>query len=900
MRIEQWLYSLPVRLRSFLHPNQVDEELKEELDGHLKRQIEENVEKGLSLEEARYSALRTLGGITQIEQQCRDARGGSILADFFQDMRYGLRLLWKSPGFTIVAVLSLALGIGANTAIFDIVNAVLLRSLPFPHPERLVKIVALNRGPAARDIGFSVPELDDLRSRAGIFDQVSGIVSGGTDFTGSEHPQRLEILAVSSNYFSLLGVSAHLGRVFGPGDEQPGFSEAVVISDSLWARGFGRDPGILGRKVLLENDPPYTIVGVLPPGFRHPGSTVMTDVEIFATAGFRTDPFPKPVRSARVVPGAIGLLKPGVSREQAQLRLNAFAAQLGAEYPTDYPAGSGWSIEAESLQDSMVGNVRPMLLVLMGAVALIILLASVNVANLLLARASGRQREMAVRLALGASRARMIRQMLTESVILSLVSGIIGVLTAMAALHFVQFLPARIPRLAEAQLDWTVLGFALSVSLLAGLGFGLVPALQCSKAEIAMTIREGARGSGTSGKTTRLRGLLIASESALAVVLMVGAGLLLRTFWGLLQENPGFNPSRIVTAGTRLSQPNDPQMDRYSHPEIVNAFVREAVRRVQVLPGVDLASVTTDLPVTHLSQRFPVNIEDRPDESRRGLFSEATGVTPEYFKVLQASLVRGRFFAEDDQPGKQLVAIVDESTARTFWPDRDPIGRRVSIGSAATNPPWLNVVGVIKDIKNDGLDQSGAPHIYSPIYQFPETRYLSVVVRTSLSATSLEPQIRREIEAIDPGLPVFNVRTMNEVIDGSLASRRFSAELVGVFALVALLLASVGIYGLLAYMVGQRSHEIGVRMALGAMPSTIGKMIVSRGLGLTGIGVMIGLILSGIMAPMISTLLYGVRPIDPEVFVAVPLILMVVAFLASYIPARRAARVSPIVALRES
>jgi len=826
------------------------------------------------------------------------------MTTLLQDVRYGLRLLWKSPGFTTVAVLSLALGVGANTAIFSIVNAVLLRSLPFAHPDRLVKIVANNRGVGARDIGLSVPELDDLRTRAGVFDQVTAIRGSEANLTGSERPQRLEIQIVSPNYFSMLGTSAHLGRVFGPGDEAEGFAEAIVISDSLWARGFGRDPGILGRRVQIDHDP-YTIVGVLPPGFRHPGATVTTDVEVWTTGGFRADPFPKPERGVQIVTGAIGLLQPGISREQAQARLDAFAAQLRAEYATDYPAGSDWSIEAEPLQESLVGNVRPMLLVLMGAVVLIILLASVNVANLLLARASGRQREMAVRLALGASRSRMLRQLLTESVILSLISSIVGVLTAMAALHFVQFLPAKIPRLAEVQVDWTVLAFALLVSLLAGLGFGLVPALQSSKAEIAVAIREGARGSGTSGKTNRLRGLLIASESALAVVLMVGAGLLLRTFWGLLQENPGFNPSRIVTAGTRLPIPNDPQMDRYAHPEILNTFVREALRRVRNLPGVDLASIATDLPVTHLSRRVPINIEDRPDESRRGLFSEATGVTPEYFKVLQASLVRGRYFTEDDQLGKQLVAIVDESTARIYWPDRDPIGRRLSFRRADTNPPWRTVVGVIKDIKNDGLDQSGAPHIYSPIYQAPVyqapgIRSLSVAVRTSLSATSLEPQIRREIQAIDPGLPVFGVRTMNEVIDGSVASRRFSAELVGVFAILALLLASVGIYGLLAYMVGQRAHEIGVRMALGAMPSTIGKMIVSRGAVLAGIGVVVGLILSGIMAPMISSLLYGVRPIDPEVFLAVPLILMVVVLLASYIPARRAARVNPLVALRES
>lgn len=825
------------------------------------------------------------------------------MTTLFQDVRYGLRLLWKSPGFTIVAVLSLALGVGANTAIFSIVNAVLLRSLPFSHPDRLVKIVANNRGVGAQDIGLSVPELDDLRTRAGVFDQVTATQGGPTNLTGGERPQHLELLEVSPNYFSMLGTSAHIGRVFGPGDEAPGFAEAAVISDSLWARGFGRDPGVLGRRLQLDNDP-YTIVGVLPPGFRHPGRTVTTDVEIWITAGFRADPFPKPDRSLRYLPGAIGLLKPGISLEQAQSRLNAFTAQLRAEYATDYPAGSGWSIEVEPLQESLVGNVRPMLLVLMGAVVLIILLALVNVANLLLARASGRQREMAVRLAMGATRSRMIRQLLTESMILSLVSGVVGVLTAIAALHFVQFLPARIPRLAEVQVDWTVLAFALLVSLLAGLGFGLVPALQSSKAEIAVAIREGARGSGTSGKTNRLRGLLIASESALAVVLMVGAGLLLRTFWGLLQENPGFNPSRIVAANLYLPVPNNPDMDRYAKPEILNSFVREAVRRVSAIPRVDLASMTTDLPVTHLSRRRPVNIEDRPDESGKGLFSEITSVTPEYFKVLQASLVRGRYFTEDDDTGKQPVAIVDESAARTYWPDSDPIGRRLSIRSTrgAANPPWCTVVGVIKDIKSDGLDQSGAPHIYRPIYQFPGPRSLSlsVTVRTSLPATSLEPLIRREIQAVDPDLPVFNVRTMNEVIDGSLASRRFSAELVGVFAVVALLLASVGIYGLLAYMVGQRAHEIGVRMALGATPSTIGKMIVSRGAGLAGIGVVVGLILSGIMAPLISSLLYGVRPIDPEVFIAVPLILMVVVLLASYIPARRAATVSPIVALRES
>jgi len=825
------------------------------------------------------------------------------MGTLLQDVRYGLRMLVKKPAFTIVAVLTLALGVGANTAIFSIVNAVLLRSLPFSHPDRLVKIVANNKGVGAQDIGFSVPELDDLRTRAGVFDQVTALLGGPTNLTGAEHPQHLELLEVSPNYFSMLGVSAHIGRVFGSDDEAPGFAEAIVISDSLWASQFGRDPGVLGRKMQLDNDP-YTIVGVLPPGFRHPGRTASTDVEIWTACGFRADPYPKPDRGLRVMPGAMGLLKPGISLKQAQSRLDAFSSNLRAEYATYYPAGSNWSIEVEPLQKSLVGNVRPMLLVLMGAVVLIILLASVNIANLLLARASGRQREMAVRQAMGASRARMIRQLLTESMILSLLSGIVGVLTAMAALHFVQFLPARIPRLAEVQMDWTVLGFALLVSLLAGLGFGLVPALQSSKAEIAIAMREGGRGSGTSGKTNRLRGLLIASESALAVVLMVGAGLLLRTFWGLLQENPGFNPSRIVASNIYLPHPNNPDLDRYAHLENFNSFVRETVRRMRAIPGVDLAAITSDLPVTHLSRRRAVNIEGRPDESGKGLFSEITSVTPEYFKVLQASLVRGRYFTEDDDIGKQPVAIVDESTARTYWPDRDPIGHRLSMTSFRkddTAPPWCTVVGVIKDIKSDGLDQSGDPHIYRPMYQFPGPRSLSLglTVRTSLSAASLEPLIRREIQTVDPNLPIFDVRTMNEVIDGSLALRRFSAELVGVFAVAALLLASIGIYGLLAYMVGQRAQEIGVRIALGAQRNDILKLVLTQGALLAGVGVCVGLILAAVAAPMIAALLYGIRAHDPIVFLSVPLILLGVSFAASYIPARRAAKISPIVALRE-
>jgi putative ABC transport system permease protein len=818
-----------------------------------------------------------------------------------QDIHYGVRLLLKSRGFTAVAVLTLALGIGANTAIFSIVNSVLLHPLPFHDPDQMMRLVFSNQGVGARDIGLSVPEFDDLRTRAEIFQDVSVVWPANANLTGAQHPERLEILGVSPNYFSMLGVTAQVGRVFGPQDNAEGFAEAVVISDSLWRRSFGGDEHVLGRKLQLDNDP-YTIVGVLPRSFRHPGRTVSSDVDVWATAGFRANPFPRPTRSIRFLPGAIARVKPGISLGQVQSKLTAFSAALRNDYPNDYQQQSQWMVEAEPLQQSLVGDVRPMLWLLMGSVVLIILIASVNIANLLLARASGRQREVAVRLALGARRSRIVMQMLVEAMVLAFISGIAGILTAAVALNSIlHYIPAKVPRLSEVHIDWTVLVFALSITLLTGLLFGLAPAIQAVNGDLFAAIREGARGSGYSVRTSRMRGLLIGSELALAVVLMVGAGLLLRTFWGLLQENPGFNPNRVVTAGLWLPQPNNPAADPYAKPEAEASFVREVLRRVSGLPGVEMTAMTTDLPVTSTAFRIMFTIEGRPAGSSPDLAAEISGVNPDYFKVIQAALAQGRFFAETDDNNKQPVAIVDETTARHFWPDQDALGKRVKFGPGpgpAANPPWLNVVGVIKDIKHYGLDSDRVPHIYVSIYQFP-AKNMNVVMRTSLPASTLEPQVRREIQAVDPNLPVFDVKSMDDVIGVSLAARRFSAELVGAFAVLALLLASLGIYGLLAYMVGQRSHEIGVRMALGAQPENIRKMVLAHGALLAGIGIIVGVVFAGIAAPMLSTLLYGVHPMDPLVFVTVPALLMLVALLASYIPAHSATKVDPIVALRD-
>jgi predicted permease len=827
------------------------------------------------------------------------------MGTLLQDVRYGSRMLVKKPTFTIVAVLTLALGVGANTAIFSIVNAVLLRSLPYPDPDRLVRVFFNEPGVGLRDVRFSKPELDDLQTRSGVFEDVTPIFEGSEDATGTGQPERVEGVNGSFSYFSMLGVTPQIGRLFGPQDFVPGFAAEAVISDGLWRRAYGADPNVLGRTIRIDNDP-LTIIGVLPRGFRHPGPTTSGDAEVFGAGGFSGDPFPPPMRGTRILVSGIGRLKPGLRLAQAQVRLTAMAAQLRHDFPADYPPQAQWTIEIQPLQETLVGNVRPMLLVLLGAVILIVFIVSLNIANLLLARASGRQQEMAMRLALGASRARIVRQMLTESMLLSLVGGAAGIVTAFGTLSFIlRFVPSNVPRLNEVRIDWVVLAFALLISILTGLMFGLTPALHSAKGALSSAIREGGRGSGYSTKTGRLRDVLIVSELAFAVILMVGAGLLLRTLRSLLQENPGFNPTQVVTANIQLPNPNESEADPYLDIPRRAIFDRELLRRMKAIPGVELAAITSALPTTNTNPNAVGGvaiegfaIEDRPVESSQDLSAERIRISSNYFKVLQTMLLRGRSFTEGDDDGKPLVAIIDESTARKYWPTQDPLGRRVRFARDHSKP-WATIVGIVKDIKSDGLDIDGVPHTYVSTYQ-DNSKRLSVVLRTSLPATQLEPQIRHEIQSIDPNLPVFSVSSMNDVLDRSLASRRFSADLVGGFAGLAVLLASIGIYGLLAYIVGQRSREIGIRMALGARRDDILRMFLRKGVALAGVGIVAGLVFSAATASMMASLLYGVRPHDPAVFLIVPLLLLAVAALASYLPARRATKVNPMIALREA
>jgi predicted permease len=901
--------NLLTRFRSWLKwmvkGGRLESEMETEAQFHLESYAADLVREGLTQEEAMRRARIEFGGIETHKDAVREAVGVRWWGDLGSDVRHGLRLLRKNPGFTAVAILTLALGVGANTAIFSIVNAVLLRSLPYRDPDRLVRIFFNEPGLGLRDVRFSKPELDDLLTRSGVFEDATPVFSGSENLIGTAQPERVEGVNTSFSYFSMLGVNPQIGRLFGPQDFAPGFATEAVISDGLWRRAYGADPNVVGRTILIDNDP-LTIIGVLPRGFRHPGPTTTADAEVFGAAGFIGDPFPRPMRSTRDLVNGIGRLKPGVTLAQAQARLTAMADELRHDFPSDYPAQSQWTIEIQPLQETLVGNVRPMLLVLLGAVVLIVFIVSLNIANLLLARASGRQQEMAVRFALGASRGRMVRQMLTESLLLSLIGGVAGIATAVGALGFIlRFVPPNVPRLNEVRIDWVVLAFALLISIFTGLVFGLAPALHAAKVAFSSAVREGGRGSGYSTKTGRLRDVLIVSELAFAVILMVGAGLLLRTLRDLLEENPGFSPTQVVTANTWLGVANDPKADPYLNVAGKAAFDREVLRRMKTIPGVELAAITSSIPTTNGNPNAvggitieALAIEDRAVEPSQDLRAERIRISPDYFTVMQATLLRGRSFTENDEDGKQPVAIIDESTARKYWSNRDPLGRRVRFGKDPTKL-WTTVVGVIKDIKNDGLDVDGIPHIYVSVYQDP-SKQVSVVLRTSMPASLLEPQIRHEIQSIDPTLPVFHVSSMNDVLDRSLASRRFSADLVGAFAGLAVLLASIGIYGLLAYMVGQRSREIGIRMALGAGPGDILRMFLCKGAALAGVGIVAGVVVSASTASMMASLLYGVQPHDPAVFVIVPLVLFGVAVLASYLPAWRATKVNTIVALRES
>jgi len=823
------------------------------------------------------------------------------MASFLQDVRYAGRMLLKTPGFTMVAILTLALGIGANIAAFSIVDGVLLRPLPFPNSAQLVRVFDDLRSSNTKDVGMSVPQYWDYRDRAGIFQDIAVIWPIPANLTGVDRPERIEVLATSANYFTMLGVQPTLGRGFTKKDEVPGFINAVVLSDGFWRRQFGADPKAIGKSLRLDGDL-YEIFGVMPPGFHHPGKTLETEEDAYIAAGYNALPFPSPpLRSIRMLPGAIGRLKPGMSIAQAQAQLETFDAGLARAYSTDYPPAAGWAPRLVSVQQDLTANVRSELFVLFAAVGFVLLIACVNLANLLLARASGRHREIAIRLALGAGRGRLIAQMLTESVLLAFVSGCVALVTVVALKNaLLNFAPADIPRLNEVTISPGVLFFALLVSVLTGVIFGLAPALQAASPNQISNLREGSRGSGSSKRQMRVSSALVASEIALSLILLIGAGLFLRSFWQLLQVRPGFNPHHVVTAQMWLAYPNDPNQNRYFTTPKRAAFMREVVRRVSALPGVEEAAIGGggSLPLAAARNQVPFTIEGRPADSERTPVAEFASVSPGHFHALEIPLLSGRNFTDSDDDKGQPVVIVDGAFAHQYWPGDTPIGKRIKPGLAQSTQPWLNIIGVVGNVKSDSLESQEVPHIYLSDFQSPS--YSSVIyARTAGDPGKIGDAIRHEVQAVDPDVPVYAVRTMEEVVARSIAERRFALEILGFFAVIALLLASIGIYGVMAYTFSQRTHEIGIRIALGAQRSHILRLALGEGMILVTLGLAAGLFGALLLTQFLRSMLYAVKPTDPITFIAIAALLTSVALLACFIPAHRATRVDPLVALRE-
>jgi predicted permease len=871
-----------------------------EIEAHLQLESERLREQGLSDEEALATAHRSFGNVLQAEERFYESGHWMWWDRVWQDVRYGARMLRKAPGFTTIAVLTIALGIGSTTAIFSVVDATLLHALPYPQPEQLVSIEEDLPGIGARNVGISVPEWRDLE-RSGVFEYVSVIGGGDVNLTGSSSPARIRFLNVPPNYFALLGVKPELGRGFDPDDRTPGFTLEVLLSDGLWKRSFGGDPAILGKSLRLDNDL-YHVIGVMPPGYHDPGRTVEErNIEIWLASGFSAAPAPPPLRSSRFLQKAIARIKPGLTIATAQSQVDALVASLQKEFPVDYPPQNGWTVRLVPLKETLVGNVRQSLILLLGAVGLVLLIGCVNVANLLLARGSARGREMAVRQALGATRRQLIAQLLTESLLLSLAGGLAGLAILGCTKEFLlRMVPETLPRLNEVSIDWSVLLFALVASLVAGAIFGSAPALHAGRFGLTDALKQAARGSTGSGEQARTRRILVVTEFALSLVLMIAAGLLLRSFADLLKVQPGFDPQNVMAVRTWLPVPNDPETDIYRTAAQEAALLREVLGRSRMLPGVEEAAIgdPAAIPLGHSRDDrnpSPLIREGYETQSNQAPLIDRCSVTPGYFHLLGMRLLDGRLFTEFDSNTTPSVAVINETFARTYWPNENPLGKHFKLNPAT--PTWTTVVGVIADARTESLAQSSIPLAYLSLYQ-RRAKALAIFVRGQLDPAAIPVELREQVQSVNPELPVFGARLLNDLVFTSLSERRFSMEVVALFALTALLLAGLGIYGVISYLVSERTHEIGIRLALGAPTRSILRMVLRQGLTLALTGAGVGLACALLVSKLVAGLLYGVSPTDPLTFASVAVLLIGVALLACYIPARRAIRVDPLIALR--
>ena len=869
--------------RNLTDKESVDHELNEELRAHVDLLTERKLREGINAEQARREALLEVGGIEQVKERVREVRTGRPLEDLAHDLRYAFRGLRKNRGFTAVAVLTLALGIGANTAIFTVINTVLLRPLPYEQPDQLV---VLMETVSERPVGVSYPNFVDWRNQSTALENVAAVRTRESfNLTGAGESERLAGRLVSANFLTTLGVKPIRGRDFLAEEDQPGAKPAVIISHALWQRRFGGDESIIGKQLTLSNQQ-FTVIGITPPDFQYAG-----EADVSVPIGLSAERFKLRTKDPGIL--AFARLKPGTSNAAATAELNTIAARLEQQYPD---TNTGRRVRVESLRESLVGDIRPTLLTLLGAVGFVLLIACANVANLLLTRSAGRQREMAIRTALGAGRMRILRQLFTESMVLALAGGVVGLLLAIWGTRLIaSYIPEGIPRMSELGVDARVLLFTLGAALLTGVFFGLAPALQSSDSNLTETLKEGERNS--SRGRNRAGSLLVISEVALTLVLLVGAGLLVKSFWRLSQVNPGFNPQNVLAMQVAVSA-------RPEEGAKVNGFLTELQSRVKALPGVQSVSVSNGLPFE--GANFPPFVIEGQPPPPQG--QEPNGilymVSTDYFKTMGIELVRGRLFALQDTPETPQVALIDEVFARQYFPNQDPLGQRfkLNVPSAESH----EIVGVVRHVEHTSLEgeTTNTAEFYFNFDQIPNAilpryvRRVNVLARTTVDPLSLAGPVRNQIAALDKDQAVFNMRTMEQALSRSVAARRFSMILLAVFALLALVLAAVGIYGVISYSVAQRTREVGIRMALGARTIDVIKLVVRDGLKLVLIGVGVGLAGAFALTRLMTTLLFAVTPTDVVTYAVVAVGLVVVALIACCIPARRATKVDPLVALR--
>jgi putative ABC transport system permease protein len=874
-----------------------ESEIVEELSQHLEDRYEQALRGGADAEEARRAAIQELTesdllaqGLRRVERPARlepvvpgTPRRFGMLGDLKQDLRYGVRTLWKNKSFTAIAVVALALGIGANSAIFSVVNTVLLRPLPYREPERLVMVWEDNS-----KIGYprdtpAAANYIDWRDQSTVFEGMAATADRSFNLTGAGEPERFDGKRVSANFFSLLGVEPQLGRAFLPEEDAPGANRVVVLSHGLWQRRFGSDPSLVGKTVTLNGEG-YTVVGVMPQGFQF----MSQDVSMWVPMAFTQQ---QAASRGNHYLEVFARLKPGVSVERAQAEMSTIAARLQQQYP-DQNTDLGATVVP--LHEEVVGNIKPALLVLLGAVGFVLLVACANVANLLLARAAVRQKEIALRTALGASRLRLVRQFLTESVLLAALGGLVGLLLSVWGVTLLKsFIPPTISQVKAISVDARVLGFTVLVTLLSGLVFGLVPALQASRFNLNETLKEGGRDAAASRGGNRVRGLLVVAEVAVSLVLLVGAGLLINSFMRLRSVDPGFRTDNLLTMSVVLPPQKYPDQARRT------AFYTEMIRRVEALPGVRSAGVTNWIPLVSQGDSIGVTIEGQPAPTGKPHIIVTRVVSPHYFDAMGIRLLEGRVFdGGRDRVDSPCVVVVGESVARKYWPGESALGKRLSPGTPESDADWCQVVGVVKDVRQMDLAAEPKPQMYFTYEQADIFAPRHLVVSTEGNPLALAGAVRKTVWDVDRDQPVSNVNTMEGVLSESIARQRFSTLLLGVFAGVALVLAAVGIYGVMSYTMAQRTREIGIRMALGAQKWDVLKLAVGQGLKLVAVGVGLGLAGALALTRVMSSLLFGVSATDPATLATISLVLVAVALLASYIPARRASRVDPLIALR--